>query len=116
LRSAFRRRQHGVHDGVFAPQSDEALRIGLVNRLYPPDQLRAQTYAYARHLADFVSPTAKWWWRCAAAISAKASRALWRSGRRGLRESRGMSLQPVVALRAMPGTLRSSGFARLRHA
>jgi enoyl-CoA hydratase/carnithine racemase len=38
--------------------SDEALRIGLVNRLYPPDQLREQTYAYARDLADFVSPGA----------------------------------------------------------
>ena len=38
--------------------SDEALRIGLVNRLYPPDQLREQTYAYARDLADFVSPSA----------------------------------------------------------
>ena len=32
--------------------------IGLVNRLYPPDQLREQTYAYARDLADFVSPSA----------------------------------------------------------
>jgi enoyl-CoA hydratase/carnithine racemase len=38
--------------------SDEALRIGLVNRLYPPDQLVEQTYAYARDLADFVSPSA----------------------------------------------------------
>jgi enoyl-CoA hydratase/carnithine racemase len=38
--------------------SDEALRIGLVNRLYPADQLREQTYAYARDLADFVSPSA----------------------------------------------------------
>jgi enoyl-CoA hydratase/carnithine racemase len=37
---------------------DEALRIGLVNRLYPPEQLREQTYAYARDLADFVSPSA----------------------------------------------------------
>ncbi|HEV7879139.1 enoyl-CoA hydratase [Bradyrhizobium sp.] len=37
--------------------SDEALRIGLVNRLYPPEQLREQTYAYARDLADFVSPS-----------------------------------------------------------
>ena len=36
--------------------SDEALRIGLVNRLYPPE--REQTYAYARDLADFVSPSA----------------------------------------------------------
>jgi enoyl-CoA hydratase/carnithine racemase len=39
-------------------QSDEALRIGLVNRLYPADQLAEQTYAYARDLSDFVSPTA----------------------------------------------------------
>ena len=39
-------------------QSDEALRIGLVNRLYPADRLAEQTYAYARDLADFVSPTA----------------------------------------------------------
>lgn len=38
--------------------SEEALRIGLVNRLYPPDQLREQTYAYARDLADNVSPSA----------------------------------------------------------
>ena len=38
-------------------ESDEALRIGLVNRLYPPEQLREQTYAYARDLADFVSPS-----------------------------------------------------------
>ena len=38
--------------------SEEALRIGLVNRLYPPDQLREQTLAYARDLADFVSPSA----------------------------------------------------------
>lgn len=38
--------------------ADEALRIGLVNRLYPAEQLREQTYAYARDLADFVSPTA----------------------------------------------------------
>jgi len=38
--------------------SDEALRIGLVNRLYPQEQLREQTYAYARDLADSVSPSA----------------------------------------------------------
>ena len=38
--------------------SDEALRIGLVNRLYPLEQLREQTYAYARDLADYVSPSA----------------------------------------------------------
>jgi len=38
--------------------SEEALRMNLVNRLYPPEQLREQTYAYARDLADFVSPSA----------------------------------------------------------
>jgi enoyl-CoA hydratase/carnithine racemase len=38
--------------------SEEGLRIGLVNGLYPADQLREQTYAYARDLADFVSPSA----------------------------------------------------------
>jgi enoyl-CoA hydratase/carnithine racemase len=38
--------------------SDEALRIGLVNRLYRPEELAEQTYAYARDLADFVSPSA----------------------------------------------------------
>ena len=36
----------------------EALRIGLVNRLYSPERLREETYAYARDLADFVSPSA----------------------------------------------------------
>src|SRR5215216_5057187 len=34
-------------------------------------------------------PTAKWWWRCAAAIFGKAWRALWKSGRRGLRGGEG---------------------------
>src|ERR1041384_2097670 len=38
--------------------SEEALRIGLVNRLYPPEQLAEQTYAYARDLADYVSQSA----------------------------------------------------------
>lgn len=38
--------------------SEEALRIGLVNRLCSPDKLREETYAYARDLADFVSPSA----------------------------------------------------------
>ena len=37
--------------------SDEALRMGLVNRLYPADRLREETFAYARDLADFVSPS-----------------------------------------------------------
>ncbi|MBR1207661.1 MULTISPECIES: enoyl-CoA hydratase [unclassified Bradyrhizobium] len=36
----------------------EALRIGLVNRLSAPEKLREETYAYARDLADFVSPSA----------------------------------------------------------
>jgi enoyl-CoA hydratase/carnithine racemase len=38
--------------------AEEALRIGLVNRLYTPEKLREETYAYARDLADFVSPSA----------------------------------------------------------
>ena len=38
--------------------SDAALRIGLVNRLYPAEKLREETFAYARDLADFVSPSA----------------------------------------------------------
>jgi enoyl-CoA hydratase/carnithine racemase len=38
--------------------SDEALRMGLVNRLYPAETLREETFAYARDLADFVSPSA----------------------------------------------------------
>jgi len=38
--------------------SEEALRIGLVNRLASPERLREETYAYARDLADFVSPSA----------------------------------------------------------
>ena len=38
--------------------SEEALRMGLVNRLYPAEKLREETYAYARDLADFVSPSA----------------------------------------------------------
>jgi len=37
--------------------SDEALRMGLVNRLYPAEKLREETHAYARDLADFVSPS-----------------------------------------------------------
>jgi enoyl-CoA hydratase/carnithine racemase len=38
--------------------SEEALRIGLVNRLCSPEKLHEETYAYARELADFVSPSA----------------------------------------------------------
>nr|WP_249167962.1 enoyl-CoA hydratase [Bradyrhizobium elkanii] len=38
--------------------AEEALRIGLVNRLCSPEKLREETYAYARDLADFVSPSA----------------------------------------------------------
>lgn len=29
-------------------EADEALRMGLINRIYEPDQLEAETYAYAR--------------------------------------------------------------------
>ena len=36
----------------------EALHIGLVNRLCPAEQLHEETYAYARDLADLVSPSA----------------------------------------------------------
>ena len=36
--------------------AEEALRIGLVNRVIPQADLMAETYAYARHLADNVSP------------------------------------------------------------
>ena len=38
--------------------SAEALRIGLVNRVLPAADLRDHTYAYARDLADNVSPSA----------------------------------------------------------
>ena len=38
--------------------SDEALRIGLVNRVCAAEKLREETFAYARDLADFVSPSA----------------------------------------------------------
>ena len=34
----------------------EALRLGLVNQVYPPDKLAEATYAYARDLAENVSP------------------------------------------------------------
>jgi enoyl-CoA hydratase/carnithine racemase len=34
----------------------EALRLGLVNNSYPQDKLAEATYAYARELADLVSP------------------------------------------------------------
>ena len=32
--------------------------MGLVNRLYPAEKLHEETLAYARDLADFVSPSA----------------------------------------------------------
>jgi enoyl-CoA hydratase/carnithine racemase len=38
--------------------SAEALLLGLVNRLYPADQLREKTLEYVRDLVDFVSPRA----------------------------------------------------------
>jgi enoyl-CoA hydratase/carnithine racemase len=34
----------------------EALRLGLVNQIFPREQLVEATYAYAREMADFVSP------------------------------------------------------------
>ena len=34
----------------------EALRLGLVNQIHPKEQLTAATYAYAKELADLVSP------------------------------------------------------------
>ena len=34
----------------------EALRLGLVNQIYPAEQLRVATYAYAKELAELVSP------------------------------------------------------------
>src|SRR5580700_11014936 len=34
----------------------EALRLGLVNQFHPKEQLTAATYAYAKELADLVSP------------------------------------------------------------
>ncbi len=95
--------------------SDEALRIGLVNRLYPPDQLREadlclcarprrfrlaerdrrdQAAALRRAVPDAGRSHPRrqprdGWWRCAAAIFAKVSRVSWRSGRRGLRGNEG---------------------------
>lgn len=37
-------------------KGSEALRLGLVNQVYPQDKLIEATYAYARDLADNVSP------------------------------------------------------------
>ncbi len=37
-------------------KGQEALRLGLVNNIYPQDELVAATYAYARDLADSCSP------------------------------------------------------------
>ncbi|SCZ01219.1 Enoyl-CoA hydratase/isomerase [Microvirga guangxiensis] len=38
--------------------SDEAMRMGLVNRVYPADTLLENTMAYVRDLVDYVSPRA----------------------------------------------------------
>lgn len=87
--------------------------MGLVNRLCSPEKLREETYAYARDLADFVSPSAMavikrqlyevpFQTLAEATIEAnrdmmvalngsdfrEESRASWRSGRQGLRGSR----------------------------
>jgi enoyl-CoA hydratase/carnithine racemase len=37
-------------------RGDEALRLGLVNQVHPASELKDATYAYARTLADLVSP------------------------------------------------------------
>lgn len=37
--------------------AEEAKEMGIVNRVFPPDQLMAETLAYARDMADNVSPT-----------------------------------------------------------
>jgi enoyl-CoA hydratase/carnithine racemase len=36
--------------------AEEAYRIGLADRVFPTNELIAETRAYARELADFVSP------------------------------------------------------------
>ncbi|TXJ17693.1 MAG: enoyl-CoA hydratase, partial [Afipia sp.] len=38
--------------------SAEALQIGLVNRLYPADELRARTMEYVKDIVDYASPRA----------------------------------------------------------
>ncbi len=57
--------------------AEEAARIGLANRLVPQDELLAETRAYARDLADSVSP------RSMAVIK----RQLWDGTRLGLAET-----------------------------
>jgi enoyl-CoA hydratase/carnithine racemase len=37
-------------------RGEEALRLGLVNQIHPKDKLAEATYAYARDLAELVSP------------------------------------------------------------
>ena len=57
--------------------ADEALRLGVVDRVLPPDQLMAAVRAYALDLADNVSP------RSMAVIK----RQLWAVGQQSLREA-----------------------------
>ena len=57
--------------------ADEALRLGLVDRLVPADALLATVYAYARDLADNVSPRAM----------AVIKRQVWAVGTQTLREA-----------------------------
>ena len=57
--------------------ADEALRLGLVDRVVPADKLMASVYAYARDLADNVSPRAM----------AVIKRQLWAVGTQTLREA-----------------------------
>ncbi|MDP6872821.1 MAG: enoyl-CoA hydratase [Alphaproteobacteria bacterium] len=38
--------------------AEEALQLGLVNKIFPPDKLRQETLAYAREMVTWCSPTA----------------------------------------------------------
>ena len=57
--------------------ADEALRLGLVDRVVPADELMTTVYAYARDLADNVSPRAM----------AVIKRQVWAVGTQTLREA-----------------------------
>ncbi len=57
--------------------ADEALRLGVVDRVLPPDALMAATRAYALDLADNVSPRAM----------AVIKRQLWAVGQQSMREA-----------------------------
>ncbi len=67
--------------------ADEALRLGVVDRVLPPDQLMPAVRAYARDLADNVSP------RSMAVIK----RQLWAVGNQTLREAIDIGDREMVA-------------------